>query len=157
MEEVITIAWTDVVTAIAAALTVLILLVAAFYARNQIKCVERTREAQLLADLSRRWNEEQLTDARKTVRNYKDADKLKDAVQKLGDKNDKEVYILVRLPDFFEALGVLVNTSCLSKQLTRDLFGTAIGYYHELYGPSIQYLREKYKDNNIYKWFDDLV
>jgi hypothetical protein len=157
MEEVITIAWTDVVTAIAAALTALILLVAAFYARNQIKCVERTREAQLLADLSRRWNEEQLTDARKTVRNYKDADKLKDAVQKLGDKNDKEVYILVRLPDFFEALGVLVNTSCLSKQLTRDLFGTAIGYYHELYGPSIQYLREKYKDNNIYKWFDDLV
>ena len=93
MEETITIAWTDIVTAVAAGLTVLILLAAAFYARNQIKCTERTREAQLLTDLSRRWNEEQLTEARKAARNYKSADELKDAVQKLGGKNDKEAYI----------------------------------------------------------------
>ncbi len=157
MEETITIAWTDIVTAIAAGLTVLILLAAAFYARNQIKCVERTREAQLLTDLSRRWNEEKLTEARKAVRNYKNGSELKDAVQKLRESNHDEYYVLVRLPDFFEALGVLVNTSCLSKQLTKDLFGTAIGYYHKLYVPAIKYLRKKYNDENIYKWFDDLT
>jgi hypothetical protein len=157
MEETITIAWTDIVTAVAAGLTVLILLAAAIYARNQIKCVERTREAQLLTDLSERWNGEQLTESRRAVWNYKNADELKDAVQRLGEKNDEEAYILIRLPDFFEALGVLVNTSCLSKQLTKDLFGTAIGYYHKRYEPAMQYLRKKYEDENIYKWFDDLA
>jgi hypothetical protein len=157
MGETIAIAWTDVVTAVAAGVTVLILLAAAFYARNQIKCNERTRQAQLLADLSRRWDEDRLTEARKAAFSYKSADELKDAVQKLGKKNDKNFHILVRLPDFFEALGILVNSSCLDKQLTQDLFGTAIGYYHEFYGPTIRYLREINEDEDVYKWFDDLA
>lgn len=149
--------WTDIVIAVAAALTVVILLAAAVFAWCEVHCIERTREAQLLADLSRRWNGEQLTEARKAARNYKNSAELKEAVQKARENNDKEYYYLVRLPDFFEALGVLVKSGCLSKRLTKDLFGTVLKYYYELYGPTIQYLREIHDDENIYTWFDDLV
>lgn len=149
--------WPDIVTAVAAALAFFILLAAVIIAKREIGCIDRTREAELLVDLSRRWNEEQLTKSRKAARNYKSGAELKEAVQKLRENNDEEYYDLVRLPDFFEALGVLVNSSCLSKQLTKDLFGTVIKYYYSLYGPTIQYLREIHDDKNIYIWFDDLV
>ncbi len=149
--------WPDIVIAGAAALTFFILLAAVIIAKREINCIDRTREAELLVDLSRRWNEEQLTESRKAARNYKSGTELKEAIQKLRGNNDKEYYELVRLPDFFEALGVLVSNSCLSKQLTKDLFGTVIKYYYPLYGPTIQYLREIHDDKNIYLWFDDLV
>ena len=151
------ITWPDVVTAIAAALSFFILLAAAIIAKREINCIDRTREAELLVDLSRRWNEEQLTESRKAARKYKSDAELRDAIQRLRENNDKEYYDLVRLPDFFEALGVLVNSSCLSKQLTKDLFGTVTKYYYKLYGPTIEYLREVHNDKNIYIWFDDLA
>ena len=97
------------------------------------------------------------TESRKAARNYKSNAELKGAIQKLRENNDDEYYALVRLPDFFEALGVLVNSGCLSRQLTRDLFGTAIKHYHNLYVPTMQYLREMHDDKNIYNWFDDLI
>jgi len=149
--------WPDIVIAVAAALTFIILLAAVIIAKREIGCIDRTREAELLVGLSRRWNEEQLTESRKAARNYKSSAELKEAVQKHRENNDKEYYDLVRLPDFFEALGVLVNSSCLSMQLTKDLFGTVIKFYYNLYSPTIQYLREIHDDRNIYTWFDDLA
>ena len=149
--------WTDIVVAIAAGATFFLVLVAIIFAWREVNCIDRAREAELLADLSRRWNEEQLTDSRKVARNYKNGTELKEALQKLRENNEKEYYDLVRLPDFFEALGVLVNSGCLSKKLTIDLFGTVIKYYYNLYGPAIQYLREIHDDKNIYTLFDDLM
>jgi len=149
--------WTDIVIAVAAAFTVAILLAAAFLVWHEVRCIERAREAQLLTDLSRRWNEEELTKSRKAARNYKNGVELQKALQKLRENNEQEYYDLVRLPDFFEALGVLVNSGCLSKQLTKDLFGTVIKHFYHLYGPAIQYLREIYDDKNIYALFDDLA
>lgn len=157
-EYITTITWTDIVVAIAATLTLLILCCAFFLARREISCIDKTREAEILTDLSKQWNEEQLTESRKVARNYyKDSAKLKIAIQKARDENEQEYYSLVRILDFFEALGVLVNSTCLNKQLTKDLFGTAIVYYHDLYQPSIKYLRDIHGDENIYKWFDYLV
>ena len=152
-----TITWPDIVTAVAAALTFVIVLAAVIIAKREINCMDRTREAQLLADLSRRWNEEQLTESRKAARNYKNSTELKEAVLKLRQNNDQEYYNLIRLPDFFEALGVLVNSGCLSRELTKDLFGTAIKHYYNLYSQTLQYLREIHDDKNIYTWFDDLA
>ncbi len=149
--------WPDVVIAITAALTFIILLVAAIIAKRELNCIDRTREAELLTELSRRWNEEQLTESRKAARKYKSGAELKEAVQIARGNNDEEYYKLVRLPDFFEALGVLVNRSCLSKELTKDLFGTVVKHYYEIYGPTIWYLREIHNDKNIYTWFDDLA
>jgi hypothetical protein len=151
------ITWPDIVTAVAAALSFFVLLAALLVAKREITCIDRTREAELLAELSRRWNEEQLTASRKAALNYKSGAELKKAVQKLRESKDKEYYDLVRLPDFFEALGVLVSSSCLSKQLTKDLFGTAIKHYYDLYGPTIQYLCKIHGDKNVYIWFDKLV
>ena len=151
------ITWPGLVTAIATALTFFILLAAVIIAKRQIKCTEREREAELLTDLSRRWNEKELTESRKAARNYKNGVDLREALQKLRENNDQEYYDLVRLPDFFEALGVLVNSDCLSKQLTKDLFGTPIKHFYHLYGPAIQYLRKIYDDKNIYTLFDDLA
>ncbi len=151
------ITWTDIVIAVSSALTLIVLICAFYIAKREIKCIDKTREAEILTELSKRWNEEQLTESRKTARNYKGSAELKDALETARKKNIKEYYRLVRIPDFFEALGVLVNSSCLDKQLTIDLFGSAIEHYYELYKPSIEYLRDFHNDKNIYKWFDNLV
>ena len=149
--------WTDIVIAVAAAFTVAILIAAAIFAWHEVRCIERAREAQLLTDLSRRWNEDELTKSRKAARNYKNGVELQQALQKMRENNDQQYYDLVRLPDFFEALGVLVNSGCLSKQLTKDLFGTVIEYYYHLYHPTMQYLREVHDDKNIYILLDHLA
>jgi len=157
MEQIEAVTWTDIVTAIAAAFTFGVLLFAAFYARHQLHSMERTREAQLLEDLSRRWDEELLRESRQAVEEYKDGTKLKQALKELKDNNDKQYYVLLRLPDFFEELGLLVNYECLSPQLTKDMFGTAIEYHYTRYKPTIKFLRGKYKDETIYKFFEDLA
>ena len=130
--------WTDIVVAVVSSLTFLVLLGAIILAWREVNCIDRTREAELLADLSRRWNEKQLTESRRIARNYKNSTELKEALQKLRENNDEEYYALVRLPDFFEALGVLVSSGCLSKKNVIDLFGTVIKHYYNLYdGPAI--------------------
>ena len=149
--------WTDIVIAIAAGLTVVILLSAALYARHEIKCIERTREAQLLTDLSRRWDEEQLQEARKAANEYDDGNKLRNALQDFQANNDPNFYKLMMIPDFFEELGLLVNSTCLNLQLANDLFGTAINHHYVRYEPSIKYLRDKYKDDNLFKFFSQLA
>lgn len=157
MEEAITIAWTDIVIAVAAGLTAVILLAAALYARNEIKCIERAREAQLLTDLSRRWSEELLRESREAAEKYKNGSQLRQALRNLKKNNDKEYYILLRLPDFFEDLGLLVSSECFSRKLANELFGTAIKYHYNRYELAIKYLRKKYKDKTIYEFFEDLA
>ena len=157
MEQMEAVTWTDIVIAIAAAFTFGVLLFAAFYARHQLQSMERTRETQLLEDLSRRWDEELLRESRQVAEKYEDGTKLKEAVKELSEKNDKQYYVLLRLPDFFEELGLLVNYECLSPQLAKDMFGTAIQYHYTRYKPTIEFLREKYKDETIYKFFKDLA
>jgi len=157
MGETIAITWTDVVIAVAAALTFVVLLAAAICAWFELRHRERDREAQLLADLSRRWDEESLTEPRQLVEEYKERNKLKQAMVNFRDKNDKEAYVLLRLPDFFEELGLLVRNKCLSLQLAKDMFGTAIKYHYNRYEPIIKLLRKKYKDETIYEFFEGLA
>ncbi len=149
--------WTDIVIAVAAAFTVAILLAAAFLAWHEVRCIERAREAQLLTDLSRRWDEELLRESRETAEKYTNGRQLRQALGNLKKNNDKEYYILLRLPSFFEDLGLLVSSQCFSRQLANDLFGTAIKYHYNRYELAIKYLRKKYKDENIYKFFTDLA
>ena len=157
MEQVGVIAWTDIAIAAAATFTAGILLVAVVFAWREVHCIERAREAQLLADVSRRWDEELLRESRQAVEEYEDGTKLRQALEDLKKKNDKQYYVLLRLPDFFEELGLLVNKKCLHPQLAKDMFGTAIKYYYDRYKLTIKYLQEKYQDQTIYKFFSDLV
>jgi hypothetical protein len=157
MEQASVIPWTDVVTAIAAICSVGILLFAVGLAWREVRCMDRTREAQLFAELSRRWDEELLIGSRQAVEEYKDGTKLKQALKKLGENKNKKYYVLLSLPDFFEELGLLVNYKCLNPRLAKDMFGTAIQYHYTLYKPTIEFLREKYKDKTIYKFFEDLA
>ena len=149
--------WPDIVTAVAAALSFFILLAAAIIAKREINCMDRTREAELLEDLSRRWDEELLRESRQAAEKYENGTKLKEAVKELSEKNDKQYYVLLRLPDFFEELGLLVNYQCLFPQLAKDMFGTAIKYHYARYEPTVKLLRETYKDQTIYKFFEDLT
>ncbi len=157
MEQIDAVTWTDIVTAIAALFTFGVLTFAAFYARHQLHSLERTREAQLLSDLSRRWDEELLGESRQAVEKYKDGTKLKQALKELKENNNKQYYVLLRLPDFYEDLGLLVTNKCLSPQLAKDMFGTVIKYHYARYKSTIQFMRGKYKDKTIYKFFEDLA
>ena len=157
MEKAIVIPWTDIASAAAAIFTALILVVAAICAGLEVRHIKSAREAQLLSDLSRRWSEELLQESREAAEKYKDGNQLRQAVENLKEKADKESYILLRLPDFFEDLGLLVSRGCFSTKVAHDLFGTAIKYHYNRYEPVIRYLREKHKDKTIYQFFADLA
>lgn len=157
MEGTVVILWPDIVTAIAAVLTIGVLLAAAVCAWLELHHIERAREAHILADLSRRWDEELLREPRQAVEKYKDGTKLEQAVKEFKENNDEQFYMLLRLPDFFEELGLLVEYDCLNLQLAKDMFGTAIKYHYTGYKPTIEFLRSEYKDKTIYKFFEDLA
>jgi len=157
MEQIEGVTWTDIVTAIAAVLAFGVLIFAALYARHQLHSMEKTREAQLLADLSRRWDEELLTESRQAVGKYKNGSELSQSLEELRNRSDEQYYVILRLPDFFEDLGLLVNKKCLSLQLAKDMFGTAVKYHYNLYKDTIENMRKIYKDQTIYKFFEDLA
>jgi hypothetical protein len=156
-EQVDLIPWTDEATAIAAICTAIILFLALGFAWHEVRCIEKARKAQLLTGLSKWWNEELLRESRQAAEKYKNGIQLQKALENFKKTNDKEYYVLLRLPDFFEDLGLLVNSECFSKQLATDLFGTAMKYHYERYKPAIEYLRTEFNDKTIYKFFEDLA
>ena len=157
MGQIQTITCMDIVTAIAAALTAGVLIFAAIYARRQLHSMERAREAQLLVDLSRRWDEEPLVQSRRAVETYKDTSELWQALKNLKKKNHEQYYVLLKVANFYEDLALLINEKCLTAELVKNMLGDAIKHYYELYEVTIKEMREKYKSSRIYENFEDLA
>jgi len=151
--------WTDIVIAVAASLTVAILLVAAVFALYQLHSMESARKAQLLTDLSRRWDEEPLLESRRALKTYKDKDgrELWRALKYLEKKNHEQYYVLLIVANFYEDLAVLIKEKCLGLELVKNILGGAIRHYYDLYEVSIRELRKEYQDRSIYENFEDLA
>lgn len=161
--SVLTKNWTDtasavaaVVAAVAALASLALLLLAAIYARRQLNEARRSRHAQLLMDLSRRWDEDELNASRQKAVAHQTPAGLLQAVQTLEHDNSLDFYVLLRVPNFFEDVAALEREAALSVELIRTQFKTVIKdtLYHWM--PTIRHFRQHWGDG-IYEGFETLA
>src|SRR5438105_3547251 len=76
-----TVRWTDIATALATIATFVVLLGSGIFASLQLLETRKTRAANLLADLFRRWDEPLLRTARKSM-NSRSPEQIRDVMQR---------------------------------------------------------------------------
>ena len=180
--------WTHIVSAVAASiaalaavLTLLAVIVAAFVAWGQLdlaKAESQARliadksesqaqliadksesqarlladEARLMADLAKRWDEPLLFDSRIEAAG-KSPEDLLTTVENSYNAADKTFYTLIRVPNFFEDIGLMTREGTISESVVRKLFeGPVIGTWN-LWKPAIDYLRTATGRERMYEHF----
>ena len=103
--------WADVVAAVSAAITAIVVFGTAVFALRQLKEAEKTRYAALAADLTRRWDEPLMAASRRLMsqRTHKEIRAvLKANYMGTATKTQRsEYYTLQALPNFIEGIAAI--------------------------------------------------
>jgi hypothetical protein len=140
--------WTDVVQAVSLAVTALIVLLSALFAAGQLLDSRRTRYGQLLTDLSRRWDEPVLKNARDRLGPYKPAE-LRDLAQKVYEKTASEeertaFYDLMAVPNYLEMVAVVEGkVEALPIELVDAVWGGPILTHWKKWAPTVRFMRTR--------------
>ncbi len=132
--------WAEQVTAIATAIGAVGLVSAigaTFFGARQVREAQRSRQAQVAADLLRRWDEEGLVEARRLVGQFQTKEALRDAFQGFIATNAPEAYVLYRELDYFEQLAALEQVGAVHFDLIELLLGDRLIERFEMWKPSI--------------------
>jgi hypothetical protein len=135
--------WAEEVTAIATAVGALGLLgaiVAAGFAGQQVREARRASQAELGADFIRRWNEDNLVEARRLANGFESKEALRDAFGNYAARNAPETYILMRELDYFEQLGALEHEGTIDFKMIELLAGPTMLDRWDLWEPTIRNL-----------------
>jgi hypothetical protein len=163
--------WTDILSAIAAgvaafaglATLALVVLGTIFarrgieYARTQIQEATRSRHAQLVIELARAWEEEGMATSRKLSAGVRDAEELRELVQREYLANSEKSYELLRLPTFFEDLATLEDEKAVSIAIVYKQFGSLITHWYRLWEPAVLFLQQHTKRGDVYAGFQRLA
>jgi hypothetical protein len=93
--------------------------------KDQLQEMARAREADATRDLSRRWDEADLVESRQLALRY-DSAELDHRMQALFDTGGDEYFKLMRAPNFFEDLGIAVETGTISLDWVQGSVGTSV-------------------------------
>jgi len=149
--------WTDKGAFAVSLTTLLVLGVALLFAWLQVKAARNTVQVQLIADLSRRWDEQDVVESRKRASYYADGQALLKAFQEVFENHPDDYYILIRVPNFFENLEVLVEEGAISLDVVEKLLGSPAVYWWKRWEASVKYLREAHDQPTAYEKFEDLA
>jgi hypothetical protein len=152
---IIAVDWTEV-NAIATAVLAVGLLGgfgAAAFAAQQVRETRRAREAQIAAEFFRRWNGEDLVEARRLVGRFESADELREAFVAYVAADAPEAYVLYRELDYFEQLAALEIRGAFDLELVKLLLGRTLIARWEMWRPAI----DEALGRGVYPLFDGLV
>jgi hypothetical protein len=147
--------WAEQVTAIATAIGAVGLLSAigaTFFAAQQVRESQQSRQAQIAADFLRRWDEDELVETRRLVAQFETKEALRDAFVDYIATNAAEAYVLYRELDFFEQLGALERVGAFHFELIELLLGARLVERWELWKPSIDAMGD-----DVYPMFRQLA
>ncbi len=147
--------WAEV-TAIATSVLALGLLGAfgaAVFAAQQVREARRSREAQMAAEFFRRWNEDDLVEARRMIGRFKSAEELRDAYAAYVAADAPEAYVLYRELDYFEQLGALESRGAFDIELVKLLLGRTLIDRWEMWRPALHQAHGP----GVYPMFEGLV
>jgi hypothetical protein len=108
----------------------------------------KTRQSELIANLSETWDSILLVESRQLARSF-GKDGLLGALQDAYKANSSQWYILMRIPSFFNTMGAMVKHGDLPKKLVVEIFGTQLRDYWELYKNALTI--EQVKDNSYFQ------
>jgi hypothetical protein len=148
--------WAEQVTAIATAVSAIGLLSAigaVIYAGVQTREARIGRQAQMAVEFFRRWDEDQLVEARRLVAQFETKEALRDAMVRFIADNAIEAYVLYRELDYFEHLGALEVHGGFDFEMVKTLLGRRLIDRWELWQPSI----EAMGGTTVYPMFAGLV
>jgi hypothetical protein len=139
-----TVTWTDKMIALSTLASAVVLGLTALAIFAQLGESERTRLAALLADLSRRWDEDLLRTARIEMARWKPGEirQIVEAAYLDRQSDHPEFYKLEALANFLETLGVLeAQSGGLTLELIDSVYGSSVLNTWKSWQPSVDYLR----------------
>jgi hypothetical protein len=146
-------AWTEIVAALTSAATLVFVIAGLVFAKRQLDATKSSRHADLLAELSRRWDE--LLAERQESNSYDQPEDLAKAIENLYSANDMKYYTLARVPSFFEDLAVQVVERNIPIELVAKSFKDAVIYHWSRWKPATAFLRQD--QPSVYEHFEDLA
>lgn len=114
-------------------ITPILLIAAICFAYTQWKTAQNTRMAQIVLAITERWDSPDMVESRLKVNEY--GKELKNKIEEADKANSLELYTLVRIANFFDALGVLVKEGLLDCKMGYKIYGRAEEHYYQFYRP----------------------
>ena len=104
-----------------------------YFAWKQFDAIRKARMAEIILSLTGRWDSKALEDSRTAINVIGKGDDLKEEIKQAHKQNKPELYPLVRVGNFFDTMGELINRGYLDKDMAYDIFGKAAIHYANLY------------------------
>jgi hypothetical protein len=152
--------WAEKTTAVATA----VLAAGAFIAYLTLKDARKTRHAQLLTDLSERWDDRYMSEAITLARQYGSDGTLKlvealwgPAVTKVNEDDMNDWLKMSIYPNLIETLGVYVSERLITADIAYKLWGGNIMSAWNDWANSIYRLRELTKTPEVWEYFQFLA
>jgi hypothetical protein len=148
--------WAEQVVAIATAILALGVfgaVAAAVFGAQQVRESRQTRQAQMAAELFRRWNGDSLVEARRLTASFDTSGELGRALERYVDANAPEAYVLYREPDYFEQLAALEQFGAVDFALVKSLVGRILVERWEFWEPALRSVHGE----DVYPLYRDLA
>jgi hypothetical protein len=145
--------WAAIVTtgaAVVAALGVFLVLV-------QIRDGRRSRDAQITADISRRWDEDAVLAARNAVNALGTPERVRDELAKHYAAKDATYYRLLCEANYFEDLAVLCERKALDKAIIRESLGIVVTSRYKRWHLAVDWIRHIEGTSESYAHFEALA
>lgn len=153
--------WTDVVTAISSAVAALGFIaaaIAAWFAYDAVKETRRDRHIQLLMDYGSRWDDERLFEAREKRSKIEGAALLKAVAEWIENpEKQSDVPVLLRIPNYFEDLAIMVWYGKLDLDFVEKGFSALAFWEWDYWKDAILVMRVQLGDDQTYVEFEKLV
>lgn len=149
--------WTNTAIAAASISTFAVLALALLLAFLQVTAIRLNRATEILGEHVKRWDDARLTEARLKIKPLGTRSTW-DAILNARKNNQEDYYIFLRIPAFFEEIGImcLVAESVPSK-LVYEFFASAIASFWHKYEPWIRDYRNQQNDNRFFENFEKLA
>ena len=149
--------WTNTAIAAASIATFAVVFGALLLAAVQLTSIKHNRATEILGGLLNRWNDERLEAARLKMRAL-DARATWDAIREAQEYNRLDYYILMRIPSFFEEIGIMcLIAKSVPPELVYEFFASAIVSFWGKYEPWIRDVRNDEDDNRFFENFEKLA
>jgi hypothetical protein len=132
--------WAEQVVAIATAVLALGVfgaVGAAVFGAQQVREARRTRQAQMAAELFRRWSEDSLVEARRVIARFATPEELASAFRRYVSENAPEAYVLYRELDYFEQIAALERYGAIDFELIKLLVGRTLIERWDMWAPAL--------------------
>lgn len=113
--------WAEILTAISTTIVAL----GVFVALVQVFDGRRTQGAEIIKELTRRWNSPEMVAARKRIASL-DRESLRFSVQRAAEASNDRFYVYAVYLDFFEELGLICRHGAVRIRVVERALGTTV-------------------------------